>query len=89
MMPLPIALVAHAHHVVEVGIVEFRAFYYLCKVKLQHAAKISCGIALEFNAFYYLCKVKLQHAAKISCELWKLKGIFISKGLLPANTTVW
>lgn len=53
MIPFPIALVAHAHHIVEVGIVEFRAFYYLCKVKLQHAAKISCGIWESPKGLYF------------------------------------
>ena len=38
---------------VEVGIVEFRAFYYLCKVKLQHAAKISCGIWESPKGLYF------------------------------------
>jgi hypothetical protein len=37
--------------IVEFGIVKFREFYYLCKVKLQHAAKISCRIAMKFKAF--------------------------------------
>ena len=53
MIPFPIALVAHAHHIVEVGIVEFRAFYYLCKVKLQYAAKISCGIWESPKGLYF------------------------------------
>ncbi len=39
MMPLPIALVAHDHHVVEVGIVEFRAFYYLLQGKIAVCCK--------------------------------------------------
>ena len=49
----PIVHAVHAHHIVEVGIVEFRAFYYLCKVKLQHAAKISCGIWESPKGLYF------------------------------------
>ena len=63
-MQLPIVHAVHGHHIVEVGIVEFRAFYYLCKIFLQHAAKISCGIALKFKAFLLPLQGKIAACCK-------------------------